>query len=162
MIIKYFFLIFFFFLGEFSFSQEKHNYCLYDVDGFPLWRNLSDTDSVSQMEYITLTNQKLKVDLLQRVQFKEGKDSMENFVRKLYYNQENYDYIEINQRVIFVILFDKDLNILEIRQMPPKLWHKQEEYKLLFTKILKSTTGMWETHVADQEWYIYYFIIRWF
>ena len=109
-----------------------------------------------------MTNQKLKVDLLQRVQFKEGKDSLENFVRKLYYNQENYDYIDINQRVIFVILFDKDLNILEIRQMPPKLWHKQEEYKLLFTKILKSTTGMWETHVADQEWYIYYFIIRWF
>lgn len=83
MIIKYFFLIFFFFLGEFSFSQEKHNYCLYDVDGFPLWRNLSDTDSVSQMEYITLTNQKLKVDLLQRVQFKEGKRFFGKFRKKI-------------------------------------------------------------------------------
>lgn len=140
-------------------SQEVVTHYVEDVDGCPIDRLLDDRKTV---EYITLDGQKVIAYIAHGVEFNAGKDSLDNYVKKNYYNQEGYDYIELNQRIVFSILFDKNLNIIEVRQLPPHFLRKEECYKKLFTNILKSTIGMWHKTIEHKEWYVYWYVTRLF
>lgn len=140
-------------------SQEVVTHYVEDVDGRPIDRLLDDGKTV---EYITLDGQKVIAHIAHGVEFNAGKDSLDNYVKKFYYNQEGYDYIELNQRIVFSILFDDNLNIIEVRQLPPRFLRKEECYKKLFINILKSTAGMWHKTIEHKEWYIYWYVTRLF
>lgn len=137
-------------------SQEPNADYLNDVDGHPISCGLQA--DVKTMEYITLEGQRINAYFLNGVEFNAGKDSLENYVKKFYYNQEGYDYVELNQRIIFSILFDKKLNIIEVRQIPPRFMRKEELYKRLITNTLKGTTGMWRKTIENKDWYVYWYI----
>ena len=64
-------------------------------------------------------------------------------------------YNELNQRVFICLLFDKDLNIKEIRFLPPAISYRREYYEKLFTRIAKSTQGQWKKAIANKNWYVY-------
>ena len=76
-----------------------------------------------------------------------------------YYKQRNDD-MDSYQIMLFYILFDKELQIKEIRQYPHKFIYKEERNRKLFTSILESTSGRWYKLVGGDEWYLYAFITR--
>lgn len=159
MIIKCLFLYLFLTFPIICMSQNIEDGYLKDVDEKPLNKFLDDKTSV---EYMTLDGRKVIAHIAHGVEFNFGKDSLNSYVEKHYYNQEDYDYIELNQRIIFSILFDKDLNIVEVRQLPHKFLHKEDCYKKLFVDVLKSTKGMWRKTVEGKEWYVYLYVTHLF
>lgn len=140
-------------------SQELESHYLKDVDGNPFGRLLDDNATV---EYVTLGNKKIMAYIANGVEFNAGKDSLDRYVKKFYYNQNDYDYIELNQRIVFSILFDKNLNIVEVRQLPHNFLHKEKLYKKLFADTFKKTTGMWHQTVKGKEWYVYLYVTHLF
>lgn len=140
-------------------SQTVVTHYVEDVDGRPINRLLDDKKTV---EYVTLEGQKVIAYIAHGVEFNAGKDSLDNYVKRFYYNQEGYDNVELNQRIIFSILFDKNLNIIEVRQLPPHFLRKEEFYKKLFANILKNTTSMWHKTIEHKEWYVYWYVTRLF
>lgn len=140
-------------------SQGGVTHYVEDVDGHPVDRLLDDGKTV---EYITLEGQKVIAYIAHGVEFNAGKDSLDNYVKRFYYNQEGYDNVELNQRIVFSILFDKNLNIIEVRQLPPHFLRKEECYKKLFIDILNNTAGMWHKTIEHKEWYVYWYITRLF
>ena len=129
-------------------AQERSGY-VYDVDSLPLYKQNA------MCEYVTAAGEKLTAYLSADLHFAEGRDSLNRYVRRLFYNQEDYDGEEYHQRVYFYILFDRELNIVEVRQIPPQFMHKPREYNRLFSEILKSTSGMWRNDgVAGKDWYV--------
>ena len=160
MIIKCLLLhIFFFIVPTICMSQGGVTHYVEDVDGHPVDRLLDDGKTV---EYITLEGQKVIAYIAHGVEFNAGKDSLDNYVKRFYYNQEGYDNVELNQRIVFSILFDKNLNIIEVRQLPPHFLRKEECYKKLFIDILNNTTGMWHKTIEHKEWYVYWYVTRLF
>lgn len=125
---------------------------LKDVDG-KLLLTYSE-DSRDSIIYITHDGERLMVTM-DGVEPAMGRDSLNSYVKRRYYAQENYDYVELNQRIYFTILFDEDLNIVEVRQLPPKIVHKGLLYKEFFIDTLKRTTGMWHKTTGNRAWYIY-------
>ena len=160
MIIKCLLLhIFFSIVPTICMSQAVVTHYVEDVDGRPINRLLDDEKTV---EYVTLEGRKVIAYVAHGVEFNAGKDSLDNYVKRFYYNQEGYDNVELNQRIIFSILFDKNLNIIEVRQLPPHFLRKEECYKKLFANILKKTTGMWHKTIEHKKWYVYWYVTRLF
>ena len=153
MIIRYIFFIFFMTCGYYCMSQVRNGY-LCDVDTLLLCKPLSNDSICDEWEYVTLNGQYLKSKLL-GVSFKEGKDSLDRYVKHIYYAPENYDDTELNQRVFFFILFDKHLNIIEVRQLNPPFGRDPERFKKMFTNIFKGTNGMWIKKVEGYDFYVY-------
>ena len=88
------------------------------------------------------------------VEFNGGRDSLSAYLNDVYYNHPSYNYEEYYMLSSFFILFDKNLNIVEVRIM--KRPHNEEfYYDNILIEALKSTTGMWHKTVDDKEWYIY-------
>lgn len=135
-------------------GQEK-NYDR-DVDGLRVCSGENDT----VFNYETLSGQKLIV-YSSCLDFCMGRDSLNAYVRRMFRIRTDYEYDELLQYIIFVILFDADLNIVEIRQLPPDFCTiNKEHYKKVFESILKGTHGMWCKKIEGKDWYIYWFILR--
>lgn len=159
MIIRLLFLCISFLVVDTCMSQEKI-YCdtLFDMDGIPL--SVSCDSSFHGIEYLTLEGEKIIFNETTHlhIEFREGRDSLVRYVKARYYTQDNYDYKELNQRVFFFILFDSNLNIVEVRQLPPFFIHNRIKYEELFKRILKGTYGMWKPIIKGKDWYLYPFI----
>ena len=162
MIIRVFLLSIFMFCGCHCNSQVKNGY-LCDVDTIPLCKfiHLSDGSMSDDMEYIMLNGRHLTARFM-GVAFKEGKDSLDCYIKRRYYAPQNYDDTELNQRVIFSILFDTYLNVLEVRQLYPPFGRDQERFKNMFIDIFKGTNGMWIKEVEKYDFYVYTYVTHLF
>ena len=94
--------------------------------------------------------------------FKEGKDSLDRYVKKIYYAPQNYDDIELNQRIVFFILFDEDLNVSEVRQLYPPFGREPKRFRNMFVEIFNSTKGMWIKKVEGDDFYAYVYVTHLF
>ena len=137
-------------------SQETGTDYVRDAYGLPLF-DLTEEDSL-YYTYITTRGERLKVRRF-GVEFRGGRDSLYDYVMSAYYKQRNDD-MDSYQIMLFYILFDKELQIKEIRQYPHKFIYKEERNRKLFTSILESTSGRWYKLVGGDEWYLYAFITR--
>ena len=137
-------------------SQETDTDYVRDAYGMPLF-DLTEEDSL-YYTYITTRGERLKVRRF-GVEFRGGRDSLYDYVMSAYYKQVN-DNSDYSQTILFDILFDKELQIKEIRQLPRKFMYKEERNHKLFTSILKSTSGKWYKLVEGDNWYLYAFVIR--
>lgn len=92
MIIKCLLLhIFLFIVPTICMSQGVVSRYVEDVDGRPINRLLDDGKTV---EYMTLEGRKVIAYIAYGVEFNAGKDSLDNYVKRFYYNQEGYDNVE--------------------------------------------------------------------
>ena len=158
MIIRVFILSIFMLCGRHCMSQVKNGY-LCDVDTIPLCKfiHLSDGSMSDDMEYVRLNGRHLTARFM-GVAFKEGKDSLDSYVKRIYYAPQNYDDTELNQRIIFSILFDKHLNVTEVRQLYPPFGRDPERFKKMFVDIFKGTNGMWTKEVEGYDFYVYTYV----
>ena len=147
-------------------AQNQNGYVT-DADGLPVckpigvpeWPNNVPSRHIDEWEYITSEGQKLIVNMPNDLKFKEGKDSLDLYVRYSYYMQTQFDD-GYTQYIRFFILFDKDLNVVEVRQFPPGFTHKEKLTRPLFVEILKSTSGMWHTMTTNKKWYVAFYGLR--
>ena len=160
MIIKYYCIAILLLLGKICMAQNQNDYVT-DAEGLPVcrpigvpeWPHNVPNRHIDEWEYITSEGQKLIVNVPQDLKFKEGQDSLNQYVRYWYYMLTQFDD-GYTQYIRFFILFDKDLNVVEVRQFPPGFKHKEKQTKPLFVKILKSTSGMWHTMETNKKWYV--------
>lgn len=139
------------------FSQKDASEILKDVYDMP-HSMIVDYDTINKfttVDYFTLNGQKISAS--SGIEYSGGRDSLRQYFKRMYYKLVNPTYDELNQRVFLCILFDKHLNIREIRFFPPKLLYRREYYERLFTKIAKSTQGEWNATIKKQDWYFYFF-----
>lgn len=162
MITKFFyiFILFLFFL-ETSMSQEKMDSdTLRDVNRMP-W-GIFANNSVQSWEYLTLEGEKIAMNnKSKQIVFRNGKDSLDRYVKRYFYAQKGENYAELNQRIVFTILFDDDLNIIEVRQLFPPFIHGEKEYATIFSEILKETIGMWGKK-NENDYYLYVYLTHLF
>lgn len=105
--------------------------------------------------YIRQAGEKINVNL--NVEFKGGIDSLNTFCDSLYYNRADYNYREINEYVVFYILFDNNLRIQDIRIHSRLLENcGKYDYNSLFKRILIQTEGKWKLKTSSSKtWYLY-------
>ncbi len=90
------------------------------------------------------------------VEFNGGRDSLSAYLLANYVNNPNYTYEEYNVDEYFIILFDKNLDIKEVRIMHRKYANnKRFYYDSIFINALKNTTGMWYKTIENQKWHTY-------
>ena len=120
-----------------------------DIYGHPIGFLLEDNKNI----YYTEKGKKI-ITYIGEIEFNEGKDSLAAYLNDVYYNHPSYNYEEYNMWSLFFILFDKNLNIVEVRIMKrPR--NEEFYYDSIFIEALKSTAGMWHKTVEGKEWYIY-------
>ena len=120
-----------------------------DIDGYPIAERIDSTE----VYYVKKEGEKL-VSYFRGVEFNGGCDSLSAYLNDVYYNHPSYNYEEYYMLSIFFILFDKNLNIVEVRIM--KRPHNEKfYYDSILIVALKNTTGMWHKTVEDKEWYTY-------
>ena len=129
MIIKWFVLNLFLLESVFCWSQNRQ-YNLCDVNGAPLLGSVSN----DSLEFITLDGKLVRLDCLKSINFVGGKDSLDRLVKQKYYSQKISD-VEQNQRIMFVLLFDEKLKLVEVRQLVWRFLHHHFYYSNLFVRI---------------------------
>lgn len=127
-----------------------------DVYGMPVFTSHDTTSK----DYLTLDGKRILASL--GVEYIGGRDSLNRYCKKMYYKLVNPTYNELNQRVFITLLFDKDLNIKEIRLLPPVFLYRRDYYEKLFTIIAKSTQGQWKKKSHNKDWYVYSIINHFF
>lgn len=132
-------------------EKEIRQQAIKDIDGRPISFLLKNDRGL----YYSV-NGKKKTAYFGGVEFNGGRDSLSEYLLSKYVNHPDYNYNEYNVYEHFFILFDKDLNIKEIRIMHTKYAGKERPYyDTIFINALKGTTGMWHKTVENQKWYIY-------
>lgn len=122
-----------------------------DIYGNPICYLLKDNKVI----YFSETGEKIRANF-GGVEFNGGRDSLSAYLLTKYINHPSYIYDEYNVYECFYILFDKNLNIKEVRIMDRKYaYNKRFYYDNIFIETLKNTTGMWSKIVDNKEWYIY-------
>ena len=90
------------------------------------------------------------------VEFNGGRDSLSEYLSEKYVNHPSYDYHEYNMIEYFIILFNKNLDIIEVRIVYRSGYNnKRFYYDSIFVDAIKSTSEMWHKTVENQEWYVY-------
>ena len=64
--------------------------------------------------YYTLKGERIPIDA-SSIEYKYGRDSLNDYIRSGYYNHPDYNWREVNITLYYCILFDKELSIQEIR-----------------------------------------------
>ena len=105
-------------------------------------------------------NGKKVIAYLGGVEFNGGQDSLSTYLLTKYVNHPDYNYNEYNMIEYFFILFDRNLEIKEVRIMKKKQDEKRFYYDNIFIDAFKSTNGMWHKTVEGKRWYIYMHQIR--
>jgi len=122
-----------------------------DIQGRPISSLLKDNKTT----YYSENGEKI-IAYVGGVEFNGGRDSLSAYLLTKYVNHPSYNYEEYNVYEYFVILFDKNLDIKEVRIMYRKYADNERfYYDNIFIDALKSTTGMWHKTVENQEWYTY-------
>jgi len=112
-----------------------------------------DKVNAKEVSYIKENGERIEV-FSKGVGFNGGKDSLSVYLLTKYVNHPNYNDEEYNMLENFFILFDKNLDIVEIRIMKrPR--NEKFYYNNIFIEALKSTKGMWHKTVENKEWYYY-------
>lgn len=155
MIIRLIFIAVFiaFLTGFYGCGSEKkiQQQATKDIYGRPISFLLKD----DRVIYYSANGEK-KMAYFGGVEFNGGQDSLSAYLLSRYVNHPDYNYDEYNVYEYFVILFDKDLNIKEIRIMHKKYaGNERPYYDTIFINELKSTAEMWHKTVENQEWYTY-------
>lgn len=132
-------------------DKEIRQQAIKDIDGRPISFLLKNDRGL----YYPINGEE-KTVYFGGVEFNGGRDSLSEYLLSKYVNHPDYNYNEYNVYEHFFILFDKDLNIKEIRIMHRKYAGKERPYyDTIFINALKGTTGMWRKTVENQKWYIY-------
>lgn len=111
--------------------------------------------------YVTENGEK-KVSFLGGVEFNEGRVSLIDYIKRAYYDNPDYHkYNEFNTLDRFWILFDKNLNIIEVRIMyRPHVKNQNFYYDDIFINAIKNTSGKWHKTVENKKYYVYLIQIR--
>ena len=129
-----------------------------DIHDIPIFGNY---DSIANCwEYLTLDKKRILVN--PEIEYIEGRDSLNRYCRRKYYELISPTYNELNYVVLLSILFDKHLNIKEIRIIKPIFPYHREYYENLFIQIAKSTQGKWKKTTENRDWYIHFIAERFF
>ena len=132
-------------------DKEIRQQAIKDIDGRPISFLLKNDRGL----YYPINGEE-KTVYFGGVEFNGGRDSLSEYLLSKYVNHPDYNYNEYNVYEHFFILFDKDLNIKEIRIMHRKYAGKERPYyDTIFINALKGKTGMWRKTVENQKWYIY-------
>lgn len=151
--LRYFVVLIVLFTGFYGCSSGKkmRQQAIKDIYGRPI-TSLSKNDRIIYYRI----NGRQKTAYPGGVEFNGGRDSLSAYLISKYVNHPDYNYDEFNVNEYFFMLFDKDLNIKEIRIMHKKYAPKERPYyDSIFINALKSTAGMWHKTVENQKWYIY-------
>jgi len=133
-------------------KKKIQRHAIEDIHGRPISFLLKD----GKVGYYTENGEKIIVNVVRGIEFNGGKDSLSAYLLTKYINHPSYNYQEYNVYEYFFILFDKNLDIKEVRIMYRKYADNERfYYDSIFIEALKNTTGMWYKTVENQEWYIY-------
>ena len=125
---------------------------LIDIHGQPIIYLLDENKAV----YYREDGFKIIVHYNRGVEFIGGKDSLSVYLLTKYINHLSYNHLEYNVHENFFILFDKNLDIKEVRIMYRNNANNERfYYDNIFIDALKNTVGMWNKIVEDAEWYVY-------
>ncbi|MCP9610824.1 hypothetical protein [Coprobacter tertius] len=148
-----------------SHSQNKtdsiENSIMYDVvEGFPVIKSEEIQDTVYFKYFIPPSWQDVCINL-----FKGGYEAFTAYCDSIYYNRDDYNYDELNASAIFVILFDENLEIKDVRILKRIAYNNNKyDYDALVKRILWSTEGKWVKKDENDhcKWYFHlgYFKLR--
>lgn len=107
-------------------------------------------------------NGEKKIAHIGGVEFIEGRDSLISYIKRVYYKNPNYyKYGEFNVLERFFVLFNKKLEIVEVRIMYRQYANNERfYYDSIFVNAIKSTSGMWYKTVKDKNYYTYLIQIK--
>jgi len=137
-----------------AFQKKIEKKTVIDINGKPIIENFHN----NKCKYIDINNNSIEA-YLNGIEFYGGDKRLKNYLDSIYYNNSNYknkyeDCFNITER--FFVLFDKDLNISEIRIMYRKYANNERfYYDSIFVNALKSTNGRWHKTIQNKKWYIY-------
>jgi len=126
-----------------------------DVDSIPVQNFHSQTEMQDSIVYITSDCKRINVNY--DVEFNGGLDSLHIFCDSLYYNRKDYNQQELNEYVIYYILFDTNLHIQDVRISSHLLGYcGKYNYNELFKQILFKTEGKWKVKKnPSKTWHLY-------
>ncbi len=145
-------LLYLIFFGGCQSSKNATSLIVYDLYEKPLYHPSSSDELIYYLE----TGEKI-IATDNGVEFCEGRDSLSNYLLIKYVNHPNYSWIDYNMRIFFVILFDKDLEIKEVRISNRYDKHRYP-FEDIFIQELKNTEGMWCKLKPEKEWYYYFHV----
>ena len=120
---------------------------VYDLNDNPLYQYNEDKNNLDSIVYYKLNGRKLLVGL--DVKYKDGDDSLKNYILKNYYNYPECRP-EININLYYYILFDRKLHIKEIRYSKIGISDDLKrvllnmEYLSIIEEILLKSENNWE------------------
>lgn len=126
----------------------------YDIYGKPIICSIIDSLHV---DYCMTSGVHIIVSRNQ-VNYKYSRDSLNHYILQKYYESNEFDpYTEYNEFQYVYILFDGELNIVEVRFIKKAtdiFPHKQEPYENIIIDEIRKTKGMWNS-ISKQSWYIF-------
>lgn len=133
-------------------GQETTSNHIKDINGCII---IEKTDS-SKVYYVREDGGKL-ITNLGGLEFDGGKDSLKAYLDSIFYNNPDYhNHSEFNVLEFFFILFDENLNIVEVRIMHRNYAeNKRFYYDSIFVNALKNSKGRWNKTIPDNGWYTY-------
>ncbi|MDR1004650.1 MAG: hypothetical protein LBL97_06575 [Prevotellaceae bacterium] len=125
---------------------------LYDIEGRPLLYTAGTSQFYVKEDG---TRVKIPLPLKKDIEFNGGKDSLKSYMNHLYYYGPAYDPTlpDFNYNESYYILFDNDLNIIEVRKAK-KRPHASEYYDRIFIDGLKKSKNMWHKIIEGRKWYV--------
>jgi hypothetical protein len=107
----------------------------------------------------TLNNKKI-IAPIDGVKFNGGEELLKNYLDSAYYNSPVYNHIDYNIIEFYYLLFDKDLNIREVRVLDlhkrPNDYDKiRQSINVVLIDALQNTEGQWMEKIPDKKWYVY-------
>lgn len=138
--------------------QKNYSNIIYDIKGLPLLNckpnKLSHIDSCI---YIKTNGEKIPVDF--NIRYQGGGDSLAALCERQYFLIVGQEFQELNEKVQYVILFDKDQRINEIR-LSKKSTYLDSKYDTIIKTVLLKTDGYWQKENCEiNNWSFY---IGWF
>ena len=129
----------------------QSNKMIYDEYG-PIYTSLNDSIIV----YNTKKGKQVEIELNQ-VCFKDGDDSLKDYLKMNYYKSNYSD--DYSYRVFFFVLFNSHLRIKEVRgvTLPSELYSESKKKRIKqYIKGLKRTSSKWKKK-SNKKWYVYFF-----
>lgn len=150
---KILFIIALLYLSSSCASSNIASKSIIDINGHVIIDKVSN----KTVSYVLENGAHINAYYQKGIEFNGGHDSLEKLLNKVYYNNPDYNkYPEFNNLENFIILFDTNLNIKEVRILSRQpVDSTKYYYESLFIEALKNTYGMWHTDVKRKDWYIY-------
>jgi hypothetical protein len=113
-------------------------------------------DYVGDRDFIYQKIDGLQVVASVGVEFNGGIDSIRSYMNDIFYKSPDYDPTrsEFNYYERYILLFDKKLNIVEVRKLKSR-YTTSEYYDPILINGLKHSTGHWRKTVEGRDWYVY-------